>query len=114
MITMALVVAGVTLAGFMILFYKLPVWLRRFLSKRYIILDILLCMLAFWVLSFTLVGIMAAAFISLAVSAYLLWYKKTAPTPKRPIIDRPRKSYNCRTHVHLAARCYSWWKQRRA
>jgi hypothetical protein len=111
MITTAFVMAVLVTAGFVVLFYKLPVWLRRILSRRYIILDIILCILIFWTLGFALIGIMAAGFISLFVSAYLLWYKKTAP--KVPIKVKT-KTYTCKSHTHWAARCYNWWKQRRA
>jgi NADH:ubiquinone oxidoreductase subunit 5 (subunit L)/multisubunit Na+/H+ antiporter MnhA subunit len=109
MIWTAFVVAMLVLAGFVIIFYKLPAGLRRFLSKRYILTDILLCALAFWALSFTLIGIIAAAFISVIVSLYLLHFKKTAS--KRPIKDRPRP-YSCKPHVHWAARCYNWLRGR--
>jgi hypothetical protein len=110
MIVTALVVAGIVLAGFVIIFYKLPEGLRRFLSKRYILLDILLCAVAFWALSFTLIGIMAAGFISIAVSIYLLWFKKSS-CKKRPIKDK-LKTYGCKPAVHWTARCYNWLRGR--
>ena len=110
MITTAFVMAVLTTGAFFILFYKLPVWLRRALSKRYILLDIILCTLVFSWLGFALIGILAAAFISLFVSAYLLWYKKTIPQkPVKKIKTRCRK-----LHINLAARCYNWWQQGRA
>lgn len=110
MIGTAFVVAMLVLAGFVIIFYKLPVWFRRFLSRRYILLDILLCILAFWVLSFTLMGIIAAGFISVIVSLYLLYCKKTIPKER----VKPKTSYTCKPSVHWAARTYNWWKRRRA
>jgi hypothetical protein len=109
MITTALVLAILTTAAFMILFYKLPPRVRRFLSRRYILLDILLCWAVFSALGFALIGVMAAGFISLFVSAYLLWYKKRAeievPPQKRPHIP-PRKY-----PIRWAARCHNWWRQ---
>jgi hypothetical protein len=107
MIMTAFIMALLILAAFMILFYKLPPWLRKFLSKRYILLDILLCAMVFWTLGFALIGLMSAGFISVFVSAYLLWYKKKVPYTPRT--TRTRKS-----HVYWLARVYNWWKRRRA
>jgi len=101
MITTAFVMAVLTTAGFLILFYKLPVWLRKFLSKRYLLLDIILCALVFGSLGFALIGIMAAGFISLFVSIYLWWFKKT--TQKDP----PKPKHTCKSHIHWAARLYN-------
>ena len=106
MITTAFTMAILMVAAFMILFYKLPLWLRRFLSKRYILLDILLCAMVFWALGFALIGLMAAGFISIFVSAYLLWYKKKIPQAQG-------KVYSCKRHIHWIARGYSWWKRKK-
>lgn len=71
MFTTALVLAIVVLTGFIILFKKLPPWLQNFLSKRYLLLDILVAFVAFWALGYAMIGMLAAGFICLFVSGYL-------------------------------------------
>lgn len=76
MIETAFVMAVLTTAAFAILFIKLPKKVRDFLSRRYLLLDVVLCFVTFQALGFALIGVLAAGFISVFVSAYLWWYKK--------------------------------------
>jgi len=111
MISTAFVVALLVLAGFIVLFYKLPEKLREFLSRRYLLLDVLICIVAFWALSFTLIGIVAAGFISLFVSLYLLWYKKS--TPKNTLMSKQHTTRSCPVHIRTTAWFYNLvrWKK---
>lgn len=87
MISTALFLAVLVTAGFVILFYKLPVSIRRFLSGWYILLDVIICWIVFTTMGFALIGLMAAGFISLFVSIYLYFYKYHSPKPK------PKKTF---------------------
>jgi len=109
-ISIALVMSILVVAAFLVLLYKLPVRIRRFLSRRYISLDIILCLMIFWALGFTIIGIIAAAFISLFVSVYLLWYKISGEKRDERIIkDRAAKRHAGRL-VIITAKIYNRFK----
>lgn len=76
MLTVAFVLAILYTAAYAILFQKLPLPLRAWLSRRYVLLDIFLSMTVLTVLSFTLTGVLAGAMVALFVSVYLWWYKR--------------------------------------
>jgi hypothetical protein len=71
MIITALVLAGFITAGFAILYAKLPKPIKKFLARRYILLDIILCWAVFSALGFAIIGVMTAAMVSLFVSGWL-------------------------------------------
>ena len=71
MIMTAFILAVFITVGFGILFAKLPNWIKKFLSKRYILLDIFLCWAVFSSLGFAVVGVMCAAMVSVFVSGWL-------------------------------------------
>lgn len=78
MIGNAFVMAIFIAIGFGILFAKLPNWIKRFLSKRYILLDVFLCWAVFSALGFAMVGMMTAAMVSVFVSGWLYYRNKKA------------------------------------
>jgi len=110
MLLTAFILAILVTIGFVILFYKLPVWLRSFLSRRYILLDIIIAWIVFTTMGFAIVGIAAAGFIALFVSGYLYWYKSYKATQKDTY--QPQKKPHTKRHIYYTAKLYNWYKGR--
>ena len=90
MIGTAAVMAIFISVGFGILFSKLPRWIKNFLSRRYILLDIVLCWAVFSALGFAMVGMMTAAMVSVIVSGWLYFKYNKNRNKKRHDITTSR------------------------
>jgi hypothetical protein len=104
MIMSALFLALLVGAGFAILYAKLPPTIKRFLNKRYILLDIFIAWAVFSMIGFAIVGIYAAGFICLFVSLYLWYINKVRPPPE--------PEYKARWSIRTCAKLYNTLKGR--
>ena len=75
MIGTALTLAALTTGGFLAIFYKLPVRLKKFIIKHPLTTDITTLGVAYLILGGTLTALMAAAMSGLFVSALLFFAK---------------------------------------
>lgn len=109
MLTVALVLAILYTAAYAILFQKLPLRLRAWLSRRYILLDIFLSAIVLTVLSFTLTGIIAAAMVAILVSVYLWWYKNFRQQDDEKALEELRKN-STPLYIQFGARIYNFFR----
>ena len=72
MISEAIFLSLMLVIGFVLMYKKFPRWLKRLISKHYIITDAILCWSTFSILGYAMVGIMTAAIVSLLVSLWLI------------------------------------------
>ncbi len=91
MLTTALVLSILITWGFGILYVKLPKPIKKFLAKRYILLDIFLAWVTFSILGFAMIGIVTAAIVSLFVSGWLYFEKQKLEKTKE---KHENTSYN--------------------
>ena len=107
MIETAFVMAIVTVVAFGLEFQKLPKWLRGWLSRRHILLDIFVSWSVFAIMGFTIIGIMAAGFISLFITVWLYWYKAT----HKEELTRTKQSSERPFIRHYTARIYNLFRR---
>ena len=75
MFVTGLLLASLTTAGFLFIYFKLPRWLRKFMEKHALLTDFLACLLTYMLLGGTLTALFAAAIMGILVSILLAFAK---------------------------------------